>query len=132
MSAEIKALSDPFPTGITVEEVNGFVRSVDTNMVSDGYHTFGELYEHRITLFMAVCKLTKRDVWMTKVHSDGSKWEGWFLLGINTNSGEQITYHLPISKWNECTEFAEMIEKAPQFDGHTSADVLNRLYLYIN
>ena len=26
---------------------------IDTNLISDGYHTFGELYDHRFALFLA-------------------------------------------------------------------------------
>jgi hypothetical protein len=99
----------------------------DTNQISDGYHTFGELYEHRITLFTALCrKLSKGRVWRTQTHSDGSVWEGWFVLGIGFKHGEQITYHLPLSKWDDA-EFAETIDKAPDYDGHTSDDVLQRI-----
>lgn len=50
----------------------------------------------------------------------------WFVLGIGKNEGEQITYHLPIRLW-DFTKFAETLVFAPKFDGHTSADVLNRL-----
>lgn len=104
--------------------------------VSDGYHTFNELYEHRITLFVALCKNlqeiwglenpSKYKVWRSKLHSDGSSFEGWFILGIGTGKGRQITYHLPLSQW-EKTNFADTLEKAPEFDGHTSQDVLQRL-----
>lgn len=112
--------------------------AVDTNRISDGYHTFGELYEHRIELFITVCRLhvvqsillygtsDQGSVWRTKLHSDGSSFDGWFVLGINGQPGQLITYHLPISKWDECS-FAETLDKAPEFDGHTSADVLERL-----
>lgn len=104
---------------------------------SDGYHTFKELYEHRITLFIALCKVYAEtdfaewgrrcpDVWRSKVNGDGSVWEGWFILGINKKQGEQITYHLPIEKWNE-TEFAETLDKAPDWDKHTPNDVLERI-----
>jgi len=103
---------------------------------SDGYHTFKELYEHRITLFIALCKILradpqyqtgqKADIWRSKLHSDGTSFDGWFVMGIGTNKGEQITYHLPTSKWEE-TNFAETKEKAPEWDGHTSEDVLKRL-----
>jgi hypothetical protein len=116
---------------------------VDTNKISDGYHTFGELYEHRITLFIELCKwihtlsfyyaeISKfldyepRKVWKSKFHSDGSTFEGWFVMGIGTEKGSQITYHLPNEKWEEC-KFAETFSKAPEFDGHTSTDVLERL-----
>lgn len=105
-----------------------------TGKISDGYHTFDELYEHRITLFIALCKQItnqpyegeKYGVWRSQLHSDGSSFDGWFILGVGKEKGEQITYHLPLSKWDE-TEFAETLEKAPVWDGHTSDDVLERL-----
>ena len=108
----------------------------DCDCDCDGYHTFGELYEHRIVLWIALCKILyddpqyqtgqKADVWRSKLHSDGTSFDGWFVMGIGRNKGEQITYHLPISKWEE-TEFAETREKAPEFDGHTGDDVLERI-----
>lgn len=103
--------------------------------ISDGYHTFDELYEHRITLFIALLRTcaawydmegAKEQPWRSKLHSDGSSYDGWFILGIYKDKGYQITYHLPDSKWEE-TDFAETLEKAPEFDGHTSEDVLERL-----
>ena len=101
----------------------------DTNDVSDGYHTFGELYEHRITLYMALAKQLSGcagDVWKSELHSDGSRFDGWFVLGIGRDPGDQITYHLPEKHWDECA-FAETLTQAPDFDGHTPADVLERL-----
>jgi hypothetical protein len=115
------------------QALNVLIKDSDTNKISDGYHTFGELYEHRITLFIALCKAifnfypNPPKIWMTSKHSDGSSYAGWFLVGINTESGEQISYHLPDSKWADCCAFAELIDHAPEFDGHTSADVLERL-----
>jgi len=105
-----------------------------TDEVSDGYHTFKELYEHRITLFIALCKQIESDpkyqnfneVWRAVFHSDGSQIKDWFVLGIGKGKGEQITYHLPIDKWGDC-EFAQHLEKAPEFDGHTPQDVLDRI-----
>lgn len=102
--------------------------------VSDGYHTFDELYEHRVILYIALCKQILRQpyddvkykVWRSKKHSDGSEFSGWFIMGIGKDRGEQITYHLPNSKWKQ-TEFAQTIEFAPNFDGHTSNDVLERI-----
>ncbi len=99
-----------------------------TDDISDGYHTFGELYNHRISLYMLLAKkmAVKNPVWKSKVHSDGSVWDGWFMLGIFKEQGKQITYHLPISEWDKCY-FAEELEKAPEWDGHTGEDVLVRL-----
>lgn len=124
----------------TVQEINDLIKSsgVTTNDISDGYHTFGELYEHRISLWIALCLQMSRIesrlpkvpgenfVWRSKLHSDGSSWEGWFVLGMGKDEGHQMTYHLPMSKWDE-TNFAEELDKAPEFDGHTSEDVLKRL-----
>ncbi len=102
---------------------------LDIGETSDGYHTFNELYEHRIVLWIALCKeLNRRDiaVWRSRLHSDGSSFEGWFVLGVRGDVGKQITYHLPLHKWDEC-DFACTLETAPTFDGHTSADVLERI-----
>lgn len=112
---------------------------------SDGYHAFDELYDHRITLFIALCKALLRDgessyandqarniyyrngnIWRSRLHKDGTMFDGQFILGIRTNPGYQITYHLPLSRWSE-TDFAFNLETAPEFDGHSSEDVLERL-----
>jgi hypothetical protein len=93
--------------------------------MSDGFHTFDELYDHRIALYIALCKKTK-GVWRSRIQSDGGCYPGWFLLGIGTEAGKQITYHLPLKYW-KMTGFAQTKYKAPKWDGHTSADVLKRL-----
>lgn len=100
---------------------------------TDGYHTFQELYDHRITLYIALCRLVvtrvphvETHVWRSRLHSDGSSIPGWFVLGIGTEPGRQITYHLPLERWDE-TRFAIELERGPAFDGHTAVDVLARL-----
>lgn len=104
----------------------------------DGYHTFDELYDHRITLYISLCKQIIRQpyqsarykVWRSKRHSDGELCFGTgtqYIVGIGTKSGEQITYHVPIERWRE-TDFIEEYVQAPApWDGHTSDDVLERL-----
>lgn len=109
----------------------------DIGAISDGYLTFGELYAHRVELFIALSrKITdfeelngsiESSVWRSLRHSDGSQLEGWFVLGIGYREEEQITYHLPIKKWDD-TSFATTLDLAPDFDGHSSDDVLERLY----
>lgn len=112
----------------------------DLMEVFDGYHTMDELYEHRITLFIALCRAVhprgvyggpdeKYWCWRSKKHHDGELCFGTgtqFVLGIGTEAGKMITYHIPIEHWDE-TGFAETIEVAPEWDGHTSDDVLERL-----
>ncbi len=114
------------------------------SQVSDGYHTIEELYDHRVTLYIALCKSKQgwlhqpgakneiaegysKEVWRSKTHGDGKPaYEGWFILGIGREKGEQISYHIPLSRWDE-TDFAETLPQAPVWDGHTSVDVLERL-----
>ena len=101
----------------------------DSMEAQDGYHTFGELYEHRIALFIALCHQLPDDdtiyPWKSELHSDGTMFDGWFVAGIGIKKGEQITYHLPLKYWDKlkCVGF----EKAPEWDGHTPEDVIERL-----
>jgi hypothetical protein len=103
---------------------------VDTNKVSDGFHTFEQLYEHRIELWIALCKQVKKEnyfpVWKTYTHSDGTTWPGWFLLGMYDVKGLQMTYHLPEKYWKRLKSIPTL-RKAPEFDGHTSDNVIKRL-----
>lgn len=106
----------------------------------DGYHTFEELYDHRITLFIALCRsvfqrgayggVDRRYLcWRSKKHSDGELCFGTgtqYVLGLGKEDGIQITYHIPIERWEE-TDFVETLGKAPKWDGHSSDEVLKRL-----
>jgi hypothetical protein len=100
-------------------------------LVSDGYHTFDELYESRNILWIKLCELymagdNNLNVWRTLHHSDGSSLEGWFLLGIGLAEGNQMTFHLPLEFWTAC-DFADTLTAAPPFDGHHTQDVLRRV-----
>lgn len=102
-----------------------------TGSVSDGYHTFDELYEHRNWLWIKLCEsMNSADclAWRSKRHSDGSEIKDWFLLGWRLVHGKQMTYHLPISMW-DAAHFAHACDQAPEWDGHSSADVVGRLKL---
>lgn len=106
----------------------------DSMQVSDGYHTMDELYAHRTELYIALCKILSGDddfqptcsVWKSRLHADGSSYDGWFILGIYKEEGRQISYHIPLDRWNDLP-LAQELEKAPPFDGHTSANVIERL-----
>lgn len=96
-----------------------------TGEVSDGYHTFDELYEHRHALFLALVRQNKAMAWRARMDSEGKGMEGWFLVGLRLPGGD-ISYHLPDRLW-ENLEGIQTTEKAPKWDGHTSADVVKRL-----
>lgn len=97
----------------------------DTGEISDGYHTFNELYEHRHTLFIALAQSHKDIAWRARANDDGSVWDGWFVAGMHLGTGD-VSYHLPIRLWREL-EGIETLDKAPEFDGHKSNDVIIRL-----
>lgn len=104
---------------------------MDTGKISDGYHTFDELYDHRCHLFVALIKCNPEMSWRAEKNDDGTKWDGWFVAGMDLPSGK-ITYHLPDWMWSmldqcdDCITFATL-DIAPKWDGHTSQDVVQRL-----
>lgn len=94
--------------------------------VSDGYHTFDDLYEHRCLLFLNLLQASGcNNAWVSKLHDDGTMFDGWFIAGLDTPNG-QITYHLPMKMWELCGEIKK-VDKAPKWDGHSPNDVLERL-----
>ena len=125
-------ISWPSNVEIINSEIQDDVHESDRENISDGYHTFKELYDHRIVLWMKLCMVCANnswwnDTWMSEIHSDGSKYDWWFILWMGKEKGHQITYHLPLKYWDMCKRFAPVLEKAPEWDGHTSSDVLERL-----
>lgn len=126
-----------------VKNVNDAIKSLPDKTrgkVSDGYHTFDELYDHRITLFIALSNLIRRmeithgkifesGVWKSKYHHDNTMFDGWFIAGIGRAKDVQMTYHLPIERWDELDVLE--IDKAPEWDNHTPADVIERIKKYL-
>ncbi len=89
-----------------------------TGETSDGYHTFNELYDHRCLLWINYCLTNPQGTYLVHDHFDG-----WFLLGKETIVG-QISYHCP----NKYIDLVMSIDQRhPEFDGHTSQDVIERL-----
>ena len=128
--AAIKAIYDSDPNGIRralgfnvrqIEEALRTIPAVDVEKISDGYHTFADLYEQRLILSAA---LTKNNpyAWKSKRHEDGSVpfGGGWFIMGFDTDEG-CYTYHYELKDWDlfQCKE----LDKGKPWDGHTSKDV---------
>ena len=94
--------------------------------ISDGYHTFTELYHHRAILFSVICNNLKHLAWKSKVHDDGTMFDNMFIVGINTPNG-QATYHYDIEPyWNMFD--VKVLDKAPAWDGHTSEQAIERIF----
>lgn len=95
--------------------------------VSDGFHTFNELYEHRQALFVALANRCKGLAWKSRFHADGRMFGGpedWFVAGLRLHSGD-ITYHLEGRFWDGLK--VPELERAPEWDGHTPSDVVARI-----
>lgn len=107
------------------------VKIVEPGEISDGYHTFNELYAHRNLLFIAFqnaifWQRNQAWCWRARLHADGSMFEGWFIAGIDLPTGT-ITYHLPLELWDMIDPGIQVLPQAPPWDGHTPKDVLDRL-----
>ena len=64
--------------------------------LSDTYHSFNDLYKHR-TILTALAFLNLPYAWKSKIHEDGSMYDGMFVVGVPTPYG-MISYHLIIIK----------------------------------
>lgn len=95
--------------------------AADIEKMSDGYHTFADLYEQRLILSAALAK-NNPHAWKSKRHEDGSVpfGGGWFIMGFDTDEG-CYTYHYELKDWDlfQCEE----LDKGKPWDGHTSKDV---------
>ncbi len=97
------------------------------SQVSDGYHTFDELYEHRNLLFVALMRSYPALAWRARSHEDGAGFEGWFIAGMHLPTGDS-SYHLPESLWLMLDgRGITTTDTAPAWDGHTAKDVIERL-----
>lgn len=105
------------------------VKSSDIE-VSDGYHTFDDLYRHRsaLTAVLASAAAGSGDSWKSKAHhpDDSPMFEGgYFIVGINLPTGT-ITYHYELKYWDDFAAVPE-VEHAPKWDGATPDDTVTRL-----
>lgn len=110
---------------------NRTAKIVNGTDCTDGYHTMSELYDHRRALTAAlvntVVSLFGADFDATgksHLHEDGTMFDGYFIVWIQTSMG-LVSYHYGLEYWDQfkCKEFPN----APEYDGHTSQDVIERL-----
>lgn len=111
--------------------INELIKNLDksnliyTDLISDGYHTFESLYYQRCVLFAFICNQNKTLAWKSKKHSDGTMYDNYFIVGINTPNG-QYTYHYDLKYWYYFN--VKELENAPEWDGHTEYDCFDRLF----
>ena len=96
-------------------------KKVDSKKISDGYHTFDELYYHRMILFSVICNQNKEKAWKSWLHDDGTMFDDYFIIGVETEDGN-FTYHYHNDFWDYFK--VKELARAPKWDGHTSNDIL--------
>ena len=118
----IIVVTDPKYKEVSKDNIDVVKKNKD---ISDGHHTFGELYHHRAVLFSVIVSKYKSKSWKSRLHHDGSMFDDMFIVGIETPWG-QATYHYNIDPyWNlfSCKE----LDKAPSYDGHTPDQAIERI-----
>lgn len=122
-----------------IQQINDGLQSyakedlIELSKISDGYHTFEELYDFRkmynAALFneWASYDIPKYDVHKSKRHHDGKKcFDGeWFIVVAMLPDG-QISNHYHMDDW-DLFKVPEEDTAKYEFDGHTGQDVIKRL-----
>lgn len=103
----------------------------DKGDISDGYHTFNELYYYRMLYNAAFFNLLPKEwVHKSKKHHDGEECfgGGWFIVMANLPTG-QVSNHYELKDW----DLFQIPEKeiADEWDGHTPQEAAERLYKYL-
>lgn len=100
----------------------------DIGNLSDGFHTFNQLYYQRMILFATIVKQNRDKAWKSLRHESGELCfgGGWFIVGIDTPDGN-YTYHYENEYFDmfDCEE----LECGKHWDGHTEKDVTRLLSL---
>ena len=116
-----------------VKNAIDFLQQEQTDMgeVSDGYHTFNELYYYRMLYNAAFFNLLPKEwVHKSKRHHTGEECfgGGWFIVMANLPTG-QISNHYELKDW----DLFQVPEKefADEWDGHTPQEAAERLHKYL-
>lgn len=131
----------PIPTE---EGINQFIKSkkddpaFNDELISDGWHTFGELYEFRKMYNAAYFNLLTKNglcsVHKSWKHNDGEYCFGserkWFIVSAMLPTG-LVSNHYKAKDW-DLFDVPEVEKALFEFDGHTGEDVLVRLNVNTN
>lgn len=116
--------------------LNGLIKNLPTSkQISDGYHTFEELYDFRkmynALLFNEWARNELHNVHKSYKHFDGEDCfgGGWFIVVAELPTG-QISNHYKAEDW-DLFDVPAVEQALVEYDGHTAQDVLQRMKSYI-
>lgn len=93
----------------------------DKSLISDGSHTFDELYYHRMVLFSIICNQNEKVAWKSWKHDDNTMFDDYFIVGVTTPEGD-YSYHYHKDHWNKFN--VKELLNAPPWDGHEPKDII--------
>jgi len=114
-------------------EVNQIIRqgvqqgSVIPKQISDGEHTFEELYDQMEVMFCSLCNLYPHISWKTTNPYDPKEEmpKDMFIAGIYTPMG-QATYHIHQKLWDVL--HVSELPREPEHDNMSEEDAVFRIY----
>lgn len=116
-----------------VEQINELIQiskkeeNIKTKEISDGHHTFQELYNQITILWAIMCNTPPTLSWKSKKHDDEENnpmFNGDFIVGINTPNGP-ATRHIKLEYWDL---FAiQELKHALPYDGYSPKENTERL-----
>jgi len=110
--------------GLIVKDIIESMSGEDIENISDGYHTFKELYYHRMILFAVLCNTHPEVAWKSKLHADNTMYDNYFIVGVTTPEGD-YSYHYDLEFWDKFK--VKELPNALVWDGHQPKDI-DRLF----
>jgi len=111
---------------------NRIKAKLDDGTLSDGNHSFNELYDYRKAYNAAFFNELhgQYNVHKSKLHHDGEEpfGGGWFVVMADLPTG-QISNHYELKDWNLFK--VPVRERAEEWDGHTPKQAYERLIKFI-
>ena len=115
---------------MNINQINKEIDKLDyKGEISDGSHTFDELYYHRMMLFAVICNTYKDKAWKSWFHDDGTMFDNYFIVGITTPMGD-YSYHYHKDHWNSFK--VKELPFAPKWDGHQPDDIYRLMSLTVS
>ena len=111
---------------------------IEGNDVSDGNHTFRELYDYRMAY---------NSLWVNEIHKSGNSEKfklhkslkhhdgelcfggGWFIVSLELPTGK-ISNHYKTEFW-DLFQIPESEKSILEYDGHTTEIALNRMMQFL-
>lgn len=124
------------PEDRTKEEMEQFINTMLLDMydkgysrgnISDKWHTFDDLYYHRMILTLKIAEDHLDKVTRSWKHHDGTMFDDSFIVCFETPEG-YYSYHYDSKDWDLFNKVKE-VEFSPEYDGHKPEDVTRLLSL---